>query len=128
MLTAAMLIDHVRSRRSTGAGPATVGNDLTWIGVVLRAAKSVEALPLNSAVVEAARTACRELRLVGKSKRRDRRPTPDELTRFHDYFGRRDGRAQIPMHPQSILISFNHAMASSIHRSVSLPDFRTPNA
>ena len=39
-LTSAMLIDHVRSRRANGAGPATVINDLVWIGVVLRAAKT----------------------------------------------------------------------------------------
>lgn len=96
-LTAATLIDHVRARRNAGAGPATVGNDLTWIGVVLRAAKSVEALPLNPAIVEEARTACRELRLVAKSRRRERRPTPDELNKLHEYFGRRDGRSEIPM-------------------------------
>ena len=41
--------------------------------------------------------ACRELRLVGRSKKRDRRPTPDELVRLHDYFSRRDDRAEIPM-------------------------------
>ena len=39
-LTPAVLIDHVRSRRANGAGPATVINDLVWIGVVLRAAKT----------------------------------------------------------------------------------------
>jgi hypothetical protein len=40
-LTSAMLIDHVRPRRADGTGPATVINDLVWIGVVLRAAKNV---------------------------------------------------------------------------------------
>jgi hypothetical protein len=49
-MTPATLIDHVRSRRSTGAGPATVSNDLTWIGVVLRAARSVDMLPINPAI------------------------------------------------------------------------------
>jgi hypothetical protein len=39
-LSSAELIDHVRSRRAKGAGPATVAN-LIWIGVVLRAARSV---------------------------------------------------------------------------------------
>ena len=33
-LTSAILIDHVRSRRADGTGPAAVANDLTWIGVV----------------------------------------------------------------------------------------------
>lgn len=96
-LTTAMLIDHVRRRRGDGAGPATVGNDLTWIGVILRAAKSVKELPLTPSIVEEVRTACREWRLVGRSKKRDRRPTPDELVRLHDYFSRRDDRAEIPM-------------------------------
>jgi integrase len=96
-LTTAMLIDHVRTRRADGAGPATVGNDLTWIGVVLRAAKSVQELPLNPGIVEEARTACRELRLIAKSRKRDRRPSPDELVRLREFFTHRDRRAEIPM-------------------------------
>jgi integrase len=96
-LESATLIDHVRSRRAKGAGPTTVSNDLTWIGVVLRAAKSVKGLSVHPTVVEEARTACRELRLIGKSRRRDRRPTAQELTRLDEYFARRDRRSRIPM-------------------------------
>jgi len=96
-LTAAILIDHVRARRADGAGPATVGNDLTWIGVVLRAAKSIKELPINALIVDEARTACRELRLIAKSRRRERRPTPDELVRLREFFTHRDCRAEIPM-------------------------------
>jgi hypothetical protein len=33
----------------------TVSNDLTWIGVVLRAAKSVEGIPVHPEVVETAK-------------------------------------------------------------------------
>lgn len=96
-LTAAMLIDHVRSRRAEGAGPATVANDLIWIGVVLRAARSVKELPVRPEIVQEARNACGELRLIGKSRKRSRRPTSDELTRLREYFARRDARARIPM-------------------------------
>jgi integrase len=96
-LTAAILIDHVRGRRADGAGPATVANDLTWIGVVLRAAKSIKELPIHTHIVDEARTACRELRLIAKSRRRDRRPTPDELAQLRDFFGHRDRSADIPM-------------------------------
>ena len=96
-LTSAVLIDHARSRRANGAAPATVSNDLTWIAVVLRAAKSVKEVPVAPAIVEEARTACRELRLIGKSRRRDRRPTHEEMTKLVDYFKRRDKRARIPM-------------------------------
>jgi hypothetical protein len=87
-----MLVDHVRRRRADGTGPATVANDLTWIGVVLRAAKSVKELPVNPMVVDEARTACHELRLISKSKRRERRPMPDELIRLREHFEHRDRR------------------------------------
>lgn len=96
-LTSADLIRHVQSRRTGGAGPATVINDLIWIGVVLRAAKSVRELPVSPEVVEQAKAACGELRLIGKAKRRTRRPTADELTRLREHFRGRDRRAEIPM-------------------------------
>jgi integrase len=100
-LTSAMLIDHVRSRRAKGAGPATVANDLIWIGVVLRAAKSVRELPVRPEIVKEAREACTELRLTGKARKRARRPTPEELERLREYFARRDRRSKIPM--QSVM-------------------------
>lgn len=96
-LTSTALVDHVRTRRADGAGPATAGNDLTWIGVVLRAAKSVDGLPVRPEIVEEARVACRELRLVGKSRQRDRTPTYEELKALDGYFARTDRRAEIPM-------------------------------
>jgi integrase len=96
-LTTQILLDHVRARRADGTGPATVANDLVWIGVVLRAAKSVKGLPINPGIVKEAQTACRELRLTGKAKKRTRRPTPEELEQLDTFFGRRDDRSQIPM-------------------------------
>jgi integrase len=96
-LTAAALIDHVRRRRADGAGPATVMNDLIWIGVVLRAASNVKDLPVRPEVAQEAREACTTLRLIGKARKRARRPTPQELTQLRDYFVARDRRAEIPM-------------------------------
>jgi integrase len=96
-LESGTLVDHVRSRRAKGAGPMTVANDLRWIGVVLRAAKSVKGMPVHPEIVEEARNACRELRLIGKSRRRERRPTTTELTKLDEYFARRDGRSGVPM-------------------------------
>jgi integrase len=96
-LTAADLIRHVQSRRKDGAGPATVINDLIWIGVVLRAARSVRELPVKPDIVQQARTACGELRLIGKPRKRTRRPTAEELARLREHFKGRDRRAQIPM-------------------------------
>jgi integrase len=96
-LTSAMLIDHVRSRRADGVGPATVINDLIWIGVVLRAAKNVKELPVRPEITQEASSACRELRLISKPRRRTRRPTSDELDLLREYFASRDRRARIPM-------------------------------
>jgi integrase len=87
-LTAAALIGHVRRRRADGAGPATVMNDLIWIGVVLRAASNVKELPVRPEVAQEARDACATLRLIGKARKR---------ARLRDYFAARDRRAEIPM-------------------------------
>jgi integrase len=96
-ITTGQLIKHVQERRAEGAGPATVANDLTWIGVVLRAARSVDGIAVRPDVVQEARTACRELRLIGKARRRERRPTDAELARLKEYFERCDRRSNIPM-------------------------------
>lgn len=64
-LTSADLICHVQSRRAGGAGPATVINDLIWIGVVLRAATSVREIPVSPEIVAQAKTCVVE----GKSYR-----------------------------------------------------------
>lgn len=48
-------------------------------------------------IVEEARIACRELRLIGKSRKRERRPTDDELAKLREHFSRRDRRSNIPM-------------------------------
>lgn len=96
-LTPAALIKHVRTRRADGAGPATVINDLVWIGVVLRAAQTVRDIPVNPEAVQEARDACSELRLIGKARKRSRRPTAEELVRLREFFSHRDDRAQIPM-------------------------------
>ncbi len=96
-LTAAALINHIRARRADGAGPATVMNDLIWIGVVLRAAKHVREIPVRPEIAEEARSACGELRLISKSRKRSRRPTADELARLRQHCDNRDQRARIPM-------------------------------
>lgn len=95
-LTAGALIDHVRKRRLEGAGPATVLNDLVWIGVVLRTAKTAWGLPVHPEAVTEARSFCMGHGLVARPQRRDRRPTPDELGRLTAYFRQRP-RSDIPM-------------------------------
>lgn len=71
-LTSQSIVDFIRMRRRAGVAPSTAGNDLIWLRVVLRAAKSVRGVPVQPEVVDEARVACRELRLIAKSKRRER--------------------------------------------------------
>jgi hypothetical protein len=68
-----VLITHVRQRRLGGVSPSTAANDLTWIRVVLAAAKTSENLPLHIEAVDEAREYCLKHRLIAKSKRRERR-------------------------------------------------------
>jgi integrase len=96
-LSTQRLVEFVQARRTQGAGPSTAGNDLIWIGVVLRAAKSIKQLPVPLQAVDEAQIACRELKLIGKSRRRERRPTAEEQQKLDAFFVSRDGRARIPM-------------------------------
>jgi integrase len=99
LLTVPILVDHIRARRAQGTGPATAGNDLTWIRCVLRAARSVKGLPVKPQLVEEARNACRELRLIRRSGQRDRTPTYEELEALDRHFeqSERRGYETIPM-------------------------------
>ncbi|HMM77426.1 MAG TPA: tyrosine-type recombinase/integrase [Gammaproteobacteria bacterium] len=97
-LSAPTLIAHVVSRRKSGAGPATVQNDLIWLSVVAKAARASWGYPVDLQAIEDAVRHCRAQRLVTKSRRRTRRPTADELDRLSKHFQSRDGRAEIPMH------------------------------
>jgi len=99
-LTSQRLIMHVRDRRAAGAGPATAGNDLIWIGVVLRTAAAVWEIPVPIHAAREARAACTQLRIISKAKQRTRTPTYEELEALDAYFARQDDtRARIPMRP-----------------------------
>lgn len=95
-LTSDLLIQHVIERR-TEAGPSTVANDLIWLNVVFKAARPVWRLDIDSREIDSARDFCRSQKLIAKPKKRDRRPTPDELDRLSEHFSNRDARADIPM-------------------------------
>ncbi len=110
-LTSQDLIAHVQSRIAGGAGPATAGNDLVWIGGVLRTARSVWGMPIAPHIVEDARDACRRLKMVASSKSRDRRPTDDEIKRLLTHY-RGATRGFIPM---AEIILF--AMASALREA-----------
>lgn len=85
-LSASRLIEHVRWRREQGAGPSTVGNDLIWLRVVYRYTKTAWGWPVTLEAIDDAAETARQARLVAKSKKRYRRPTPEELEKLSAYF------------------------------------------
>lgn len=96
-LTTDQLIEHVRQRRLSGTGPATVNNDLIWLRTVLKTARAAWNMPVNLQVIEDASHACRHLKLTAKPRQRDRRPSQQEVDQLIAWFSRIDGRRQIPM-------------------------------
>jgi len=88
-------VRHVEERRDAGAGAATAGNDLVWIGVVLRAARGSLGLSASLDTIADARAHLRATKTITKSRARKRRLTPDEETRLLVYFAAR--QSSVPM-------------------------------
>lgn len=106
---AADYVEHVRQRRLAGAGGSTVLNDLIWLRVVYRYARTVWRIPIPVDAVEDAVALCRHERLVRRPQRRNRRPTDDELRRIGDFFlekERRRGRGPTKKMPMYLIMWF----------------------
>jgi integrase len=99
MKTAAFL-RFCEAREAEGAGPATILQDLSYIGTVLRHGGSLLAAEQATATVlaslDGARRTLRHSGRIAKSDERDRRPTDDEISRLLDLWSR-NPRQSIPM-------------------------------
>lgn len=107
-LTANDIIEHAR-RRVEGrhvmangqlipaCAPATMNVELGYLSELLKLAGPMLGVRLAVDPVAEARPVLRLLKLVGKSKRRERRPTADELQRLRAYFEAAAWRSEIPM-------------------------------
>lgn len=107
-LTANDVIEHVRRRvagqhmlpnghLAPACSPATISVELSYLSELLKLAKPMKGVsPLGDPVAEA-RPVLRLLKMVGKAKRRDRRPTTEELERLRQYFEEGAWRSTIPM-------------------------------
>ncbi len=100
-LSTEILVDHARARRTSGvAGPTGRQRlHLDWRGHRGRKGRAIAAL--KPEVIDEARVLCTKLRLIGKSARRDRRPTNDELQKLDEHFRVRDRHRStiVPMRP-----------------------------
>lgn len=90
-------VAHIEGRRRTGAGPATAGNDLIWLRLVLGAARAGNGVPVDLQQLDDAAADLRKRRVIQKSRQRERRLTSDEERRLLEHFRARDERADIPM-------------------------------
>jgi integrase len=95
-----VLVAFCDTREREGAGPATILQDFTYIGTVLRhggALIGAEHATANAlAAVDAARRTLRHSGRVANPDERDRRPTDAELQQLIDYWAARP-RQSIPM-------------------------------
>lgn len=96
-LTTQRVVEHVRARRASGVGGSTAANDLIWLSIILQTAKAAQGLPVKPQVIDEARIVCHRLRLISRSKRRERRPTNEELQKLDQFFAVRD------RHPSSLI-------------------------
>lgn len=95
-LTTEAVIAYARKRRKEGAGRATVGMDLSYLGTVLRHARALWRVQVTPVPVREAQDALTIAGEIGKSGQRDRRPTAEEIERLIGHFARRP-RSGIPM-------------------------------
>ena len=88
------IIDHCRDRAAAGAGPATVAHDLSYLSSVLSSAKPIYGIDYARNPAADARPLALNMGLVGKSKRRNRRPASDELDRLLEELAKRSQKRQ----------------------------------
>lgn len=85
-LSADHVLEHCKRRRDAGAGPVTIGLDLSALGTALRASRALLGVELSDEPAKAARTALKGAGLAGRSQQRDRRPTTEELARLRAHW------------------------------------------
>ena len=81
-LTREKLIAFAKARRNEGAGPVTIGADLSYLRTVVVHAAAVHGIEVSAEPIKLARTALTMMGLVGKGQERDRRPSQDEIDRI----------------------------------------------
>lgn len=97
-IKSADLIQHVRNRRKSGAGPSTANNDIVWLRIILRYARAAWEVPFDLAILDNAYEVLKSEKLVAKSRTRSRRPTQAELQLLTEYFRKKEKRrSSIPM-------------------------------
>ena len=107
-LTAAEIVAHGQRRRQgkhrdrTGrtlpaCGGATLGVELTFLTEVMNLGKALKKISIEGDPVRDARLVLRTYKMIEKPRKRDRRPSAEELAALRDYFTKKDAVTTIPM-------------------------------
>lgn len=76
------LVEHCSNRIDSGAGKSTVNHDVSYLRSVYKIANSLWGYDINDTVFDKAIPTLHHLELIGKSLRRTRRPTNDEIEKL----------------------------------------------
>ena len=95
-VTSGDMVRHITQRRAEGASGSTAGNDLIWLTVVFKAMRAIER-PVALQALEDAQLVCKQQGLIGRARRRERRPTENELELLANHFNHKDEYSELPM-------------------------------
>lgn len=88
------VIEHCKLRRSAGAGPNTVSQDVSYLTVALNSAKSVFDIEYTDNPARDAKPILNQMGIIAKSNVRSRRPTKEEIQLILDALTKRESRKQ----------------------------------
>lgn len=95
------LVEHCKNRKGAGAKPATIYHDIAYLRSVMKKANPVFNITTNVAIFDDAVPVLIDMKLIGKSDKRTRRPTELELDKLKDGLREREnfrsnGTVRIP--------------------------------
>lgn len=95
------LIEHCKNRQGAGAGAATIYHDIAYLRSVMKKAAPVFDIDANFTIFEDAVPILIDMKLVGKSQKRTRRPKDDEIEKLKEGLlkrqnSKKNGNTRIP--------------------------------
>ncbi|MDX7990856.1 tyrosine-type recombinase/integrase [Xenorhabdus littoralis] len=81
-LSVSHIVEYCKQRKSTGITPSTINHDVSYLTSVLKSAKPIYNIDYVSNPAYEARPLLIQMGLIGKSRRRNRRPIHDELDKL----------------------------------------------
>lgn len=87
------IVDHCRYRASLGATPSTINHDISYLSSVLSSANPIYGIDYLANPAKDARPILLNMGLIGKSKRRSRRPLQEEIDSLIKELEKRQNKA-----------------------------------